>query len=171
MSDMTLEEFVRLPTTVDFQVIDSDRFRSYAAQRPYLYPGTTLANGYTVVYTDEKYIPEVYCDLGGDFLFFEPKILSPVDIAANDSAGITSVLSQPFLDLSGSGVIIGLVDTGIDISLDAFRYADGSTRIVSLWDQTLDGEKTGGIYFGSVYVRKEIDATLAWGLYPGNDED
>lgn len=171
MSEMTLEEFVRLPTTVDFQVIDSDRFRSYAAQRPYLYPGTTLANGYTVVYTDEKYIPEVYRDLGGDFLFFEPKILSPVDIAANDSAGITSVLSQPFLDLSGSGVIIGLVDTGIDISLDAFRYADGSTRIVSLWDQTLDGEKTGGIYFGSVYDRKAIDAALAGGLYPGNDED
>lgn len=171
MSKTSLEEFVRLPTSVDFQVIDSDSFRSYAAQRPYIYPGTTLANGYTVVYTDEKYISEIYRELGGDFLFFEPKILSPVDTAANDSSGITAVLGQPFLDLSGSGVIIGIVDTGIDISQEAFRYADGSTRIAALWDQTLDGEKSGGIYYGSVYDREMINAALSDGFYPGNDED
>ena len=172
MDNIPLEEFVQLPTTVDFQVLDSERFREYAALRPYLYPGTTLANGYRVVYTEEKYISQVYRDLGGDFLFFEPKILSPVDIAANDSAGITAVLGQPFLDLTGSGVIIGIVDTGIDISQNAFRYEDGSTRIAALWDQTLDGKRTDGIYYGSVYDSEDINELLSGtSPLPGTDED
>lgn len=37
----------------------------------------------------------------------------------------------------GSGVIIGIVDTGIDYTSPVFRKSDGTTRILGLWDQTL----------------------------------
>lgn len=38
---------------------------------------------------------------------------------------------------SGRDVVVGIVDTGIDIFHHAFRKADGTTRIVSLLDMTL----------------------------------
>ena len=42
---------------------------------------------------------------------------------------------EPFL--SGAGVLISVLDSGIDYRLSVFRNADGSTRIRYLWDQTL----------------------------------
>lgn len=38
----------------------------------------------------------------------------------------------------GDGVIIGIIDSGIDVFHGAFRNADGSSRILRLWDQTFD---------------------------------
>ncbi len=40
------------------------------------------------------------------------------------------------LGLDGTGVIVGVVDTGIDIFHHAFRKADGTTRILNLLDTT-----------------------------------
>ena len=42
--------------------------------------------------------------------------------------------------LSGKGVIVGVIDTGIDIYDNAFRNSDGTTRILNIYDQTT-GEK------------------------------
>lgn len=42
---------------------------------------------------------------------------------------------DPFL--SGEGVLIAVLDSGIDYRLPVFRRSDGSTRIRYLWDQTL----------------------------------
>jgi len=157
---LELEEFVSLPTTVDFQAIASDRFLKYAAQRPYIYLGTKFANDYIVAYTDERYIEDIYRELGSDMLTFMPKIMSPVDAASNEAAGITRVLGQPFLDLSGQGVIIGLIDTGIDYANKAFQFEDGTTKIMGLWDQTVDGKREEGIYFGSTYSEEDINEAI-----------
>lgn len=40
--------------------------------------------------------------------------------------------------LFGEGVIIGVADSGIDYTNNAFRNADGTTRILKLWDQVTD---------------------------------
>ena len=39
--------------------------------------------------------------------------------------------------LLGKGVLIGIVDSGIDYENPDFRNADGTTRIFALWDQTI----------------------------------
>lgn len=171
---ITLEELVRNESTADLIAADTPAFTQYAASRPDLVIGERFGNGFLVAYTDEKNIPQIFSDLGGDFLRFTPKLLSPVDLHGNDSAGITRVLSQPYLDLSGSGVLVGFIDTGIDFTLDAFRYTDGSTRIVSLWDQTVNGEREG-VFFGSTYDREDINAALSspdpFSVVPSRDED
>jgi subtilisin family serine protease len=41
----------------------------------------------------------------------------------------------------GAGVIVAVIDTGIDIFHDSFRKSDGTTRILGLWDQSAT---TGG---------------------------
>lgn len=172
---LPLEEFVKLDTTVDFQAIDSQRFLRYAAERPFIHLGTRLANDYIVAYTNEIYIHEIYRDLGGDLLIFTPKILSPVDSASNESAGITRVLGQPFLDLTGQDVIIGIIDTGIAFAEDAFRFEDGTTKLLGLWDQSIDGQREEGIYYGSTYTEQEINDAInsisPYSFIPNTDVD
>ncbi len=172
---LPLEEYVKLPTTVDFQVINTARFREYARDKPYLHFGTELANNYIIVYTNEKYIQGLLMELGSDFLSFYPKILSPLDSTGNDRSGITQVLNQPFLGLSGRGVIVGIIDTGIDFTKPAFRFEDGSSKILNLWDQTIDGSRSTGIYFGSDYSREQINEALRserpFEVVPSMDED
>lgn len=172
---LSLEEYVKLPTTVDFQVINTARFREYARDKPYLHFGTEFANNYMIVYTNEKYIQGLLMDLGSDFLSFYPKIMSPLDSVGNDRSGITQVLNQPFLDLTGQGVIIGIIDTGIDYTKRAFQFEDGSSKILKLWDQTIDGERSKGIYFGSDYRQEQINSALnserPYDVVPSIDED
>lgn len=41
-------------------------------------------------------------------------------------------------NLTGRGVIVAVIDSGIDYTHPDFRNSDGTTRILELWDQTLD---------------------------------
>ena len=172
---LPLEEYVKLPGTVDFQVINTSRFREYARDKPYLHFGTELEGSYVIVYTNEKYIKDLLMELGSDFLSFYPKILSPLDSRENDRSGITQALEQPFLGLSGRNVIIGIADTGIDYTKDVFRFEDGTTKLLNIWDQTVDGKRSEGLYFGSDYSREEINLALEsddpFSIVPETDEN
>lgn len=44
-------------------------------------------------------------------------------------------------NLFGEGVIVAIIDSGIDYAHPDFRKEDGTTRIIGLWDQTLDPSK------------------------------
>lgn len=49
---------------------------------------------------------------------------------------------------------------GIDYLHSAFRNADGSTRIVSIWDQTVEGNPPEGYLRGTEYSREQIQEAL-----------
>ena len=65
----------------------------------------------------------------------------------------------------GSGVIIGIIDTGIDITHESFRQAGGQSRILSIWDQSLTpqaGESNpAGFSYGVEYSKADIDSALS----------
>lgn len=70
-------------------------------------------------------------------------------------------VQNPPLSLQGAGVIVGFIDTGIRYELDVFRREDGSSRIMSIWDQTIqDGEPPEGFLYGTEYTRADIDRAL-----------
>ncbi|HBF66545.1 MAG TPA: peptidase, partial [Clostridium sp.] len=173
--DLPLSEFVKLPTTVDFYIINTDRFKLYVQDNPYLKLGTEMANELIVVYTHRDNLPSLFEDLGNDFNEFFPKILSPLDSRSNEDSGITQIQNQPFLSLSGRNVVIGFVDTGIDYTKEAFRFEDGSSKILFLWDQTIDGNRPDYLYFGSVYTQDDINRALnsdnPYSIVPSIDED
>lgn len=58
-------------------------------------------------------------------------------------------MNNPF-GLFGKGTIVAVIDTGIRAESMEFRNADGSTRILNIWDQTT----------GTEYDRSQIDEAL-----------
>jgi subtilisin family serine protease len=68
--------------------------------------------------------------------------------------------------ITGAGVAVGIVDTGIDIFHKSFRNSDGSTCIRYIWDQTLSpqgAEKSppDGFVGGVEFDWTDINAALA----------
>lgn len=90
-----------------------------------------------------------------------PKIYTLIDVDAMTQSGITQIQNYPTLNLQGSGVLIGFVDTGIDYQNPIFRNLDGSTRIVGIWDQTIqEGEPPEGMLYGTEYREEQINGAL-----------
>lgn len=60
---------------------------------------------------------------------------------------------------TGAGVIVGFVDVGLDLAHADFRHADGTTRVLELWDQTLSNNALTPSYgYGRVYDSAMINA-------------
>jgi len=75
-------------------------------------------------------------------------------------SGITRVQGPP-LDLTGRGVILAFADTGINYRNRIFQKEDGTTRILAIWDQTIqDGEPPEDFLYGTEYTREEINRAL-----------
>ena len=57
--------------------------------------------------------------------------------------------------------VLRVVDTGIDYGHEVFRNGDGSTRIVSIWDQTIQSDNVPTNFtFGTEFSREQINAAL-----------
>lgn len=69
--------------------------------------------------------------------------------------------------LTGRGVLVGIVDSGIDFFHPDFRTEDGSSRILSLWDQSIPGNPPEGYVIGTEYTKEEINKALALGEIQG----
>ena len=69
--------------------------------------------------------------------------------------------------LSGEGILVGVVDSGVDYFHPDFRNEDGSSRILKLWDQSIPGNPPEGYMRGTEYTKDEIDEALALGETEG----
>ena len=69
------------------------------------------------------------------------------------AASCINILQEPPRRLTGKGVLVAVLDSGIDYFHEDFRNGDGTTRIVELWDQTLN----------RVFTREEINEALEAG--------
>lgn len=72
---------------------------------------------------------------------------------------IPPVQTSP-LSLLGSGILVAVIDSGIDYANLDFRNEDGTTRIVSLWDQTIDGNPPKGYLIGTEFTENQINEAL-----------
>ncbi len=90
-----------------------------------------------------------------------PGYLGLVSQDSLEASGILKLHNIPSLNLRGQGVLIGILDTGIDYTNPIFQYADGTTRIVSIWDQTIQSNSPpDGFYYGTEYTRDQINKAL-----------
>ena len=95
-----------------------------------------------------------------------PKLYGLLDITALESSGIPGAVNHPVLQANGRGVILGIIDTGIDYTSPLFRNPDGTSRILSIWDQTIPSgmpkESTAGFqpFYGTIYEQNQINEAL-----------
>ena len=90
-----------------------------------------------------------------------PKCYTTLDMAAIQQAGIAAVQNIPGLELSGEGVLVGIIDTGINYLDPIFRNLDGSTRIQRIWDQEeQSGTAPREIGYGSEYTKEQINQAI-----------
>ena len=88
------------------------------------------------------------------------QFLQSFDPAPLIESGILQMQREP-LSLTGTGVVIGFLDTGIDYQNEVFRNLDGSSRILGIWDQTIQtGQPPEGLFYGTEYRRADIDRAL-----------
>lgn len=79
-----------------------------------------------------------------------------------EETGVMRVRLSPQLGLRGQGTLIGIIDTGVNLTSSLFRYEDGGTKIAAYWDQgDQEGRKPEGYSFGREWSREEIDRALA----------
>ena len=66
-----------------------------------------------------------------------------------------------YLTLDGRDVLIALIDSGIDYLNEEFMYEDDTTRIIKIWDQTIeDNEEVQGLRLGKEFSRDEINKAI-----------
>ena len=119
-------------------------------------------------YFEHRSMPKLYGLMQGEGgkAAFDPTALI--------ASGITRLQREP-LALTGRGCVIAFIDTGINYTDPVFRFPDGSSRILAIWDQTIQtGEPPKGFLYGSEYSREEIDRALEaedpYALVPTRDE-
>lgn len=104
-----------------------------------------------------QYIPKVYglMQVPGNSgnAVFDPSVLV--------ESGIRQLQGPP-LNLRGNGVIVAIIDTGIEYDNPAFLDANGGSRILAIWDQTIQSDSPPeGLFFGTEYRREDIDRALS----------
>lgn len=109
-----------------------------------------LLGGYAVVTLPEREL-ESYSKRQQVEFVEKPKRLYFSDFQANMASCISSVQNDGVLPgigregLSGKGVLVGVVDSGVDYRHPDFRNVDGTTRILRLWDQSAAGNRAGNL--------------------------
>lgn len=107
-----------------------------------------LLGGYAVLWVPQSLIPKVSSFPQIEYIEKPKRLFFAVNRAR--AASCLTPLQDGGLGLSGEGILVAVLDSGIDYLHQDFRKEDGSTRIRYLWDQVLD----------QVYEEQEINEAL-----------
>ena len=90
-----------------------------------------------------------------------PPVFTLTDISPIEASGAPLFTNNPYLRLDGTGVLIGIIDTGIDYLNEEFMLEDDTTRIERIWDQTIQGtEEVEGMRLGVEYNKEQINEAI-----------
>ncbi|WP_024620469.1 bile acid germinant receptor pseudoprotease CspC [Metaclostridioides mangenotii] len=81
---------------------------------------------------------------------------------ARSITGVDYIYKNVYNDITGRGVLIAIIDSGVDYLHPDLIRDDGSSKILKLWDQegTINPPPEGYL-FGSEFTREELNAAIA----------
>ncbi len=90
-----------------------------------------------------------------------PKLLGYSLSASISNSCVKVVQNNAPYNLKGTGVLLGIIDSGIQYAHRDFRNSsDGTTRIEYIWDQSIEGNPPVGFNSGTEYTRSQINEAL-----------
>ena len=91
-----------------------------------------------------------------------PLLYGLTDETSLEASRVLDVRNTAALNLRGEGVIIAIIDTGIDYTNPIFQRPDGTSKILYIWDQTINtGPSPPDANFGTIFTREQINQALA----------
>lgn len=99
-----------------------------------------LLNQYAIVYIKEEFL-DAFSNFPQIEYIEKPKNLF-LSVENGLRASCIPPVQRPPTSLNGEGVLIAILDSGIDYTHPDFQNADGKTRIAALWDQTISPPPT-----------------------------
>lgn len=78
------------------------------------------------------------------------------------AAGTNFIEDNPYINLNGKDVLIGIIDSGIDYLHPDFINEDNTSKIISIWDQESEVKPPPeGMIFGSEFTRDDINQAIS----------
>ena len=168
---MDCSSFIQAEETLEF-IVARDEMQDVRVEPVCVQP---ISERYEIWYYDGNVLPPLSVQRYSYTSI--PKVFWLMDTSSLEVSGILALQNQPTLALKGRGVLVGMVDTGIDYTSPVFQNADGTTRIHSIWDQTgIRGEhEIEEFRYGAIYDRQAINAALEsdnpMDIVPSQDEN
>ena len=129
-----------------------------------------INSSYNIVYVRREYYERNKTMLTNTYGIRQPFLLGLMQYeTVLEKSGITNVQNQPYLNLRGGGVLVAVIDTGIDYTNSEFIYEDNTSKILYLWDQS-DESGESSQCFGREYTNEDINRALK-GEYAINSAD
>lgn len=126
----------------------------------------TLLSGYAILKLPQSQIEQV-AQLPEITYMEKPKRLFFEVQNGKRASCISSLPLAGSASLTGAGIFVAVIDSGIDYSHPDFRLADGSSRIAFLWDQTIRPDSSRGwnppegYSLGTLFTREMINEALS----------
>ena len=128
-----------------------------------------ISVGFAVVIIPINKIPELLPYVKNIENILNPAIYTLTALSPVEASGAPLFSSNPYIRLNGRGVLVGIIDTGIDYLNEEFMLEDDTTRILRIWDQTIqDNQMVSGIKFGSEYTEEQINEAIKTSLNNGD---
>ena len=118
-----------------------------------------LYNEYAIITVPENMV-EAVSDWPEVEYIEKPKRLY-FQVAQGKRASCISLVQVPPLSLTGRGVLVAVVDSGIDYRHQEFLNPDGSSRILYLWDQMAVGTPPTGYTMGREFTQEDLNQSLS----------
>ena len=106
-----------------------------------------------------------------------PSLYGLTSIISVEQSGVSRLRRLPNFTLRGSGVLVAVIDTGIDYTNSIFIREDGTSKIIALWDQTIDSSNQypERIFYGTEYSSEQINLALKssnpYEIVPSTDDN